>query len=239
MENGTRLFSKILYAASVVLVVFVGWSLRMRAVDQLPIDYDEDDYLRAAQLMAAEIQGGDIAGLTETNYRPEHPPLAKLGYGVAVSSLPEASLVPDVGTDAPPADLLPEPHFTRARETASLLGTLEVLLLALINPLAGLFLGIHTFTIKYHSQIMLESLPALTSALAVPIVDDDASTDEASGHVPANASENIYSTATADASSPLTGAIANTGGSQSHPNLQPYTCVNYIICLQGVFPSRS
>ncbi|MBK8557199.1 MAG: hypothetical protein IPL65_16185 [Lewinellaceae bacterium] len=25
----------------------------------------------------------------------------------------------------------------------------------------------------------------------------------------------------------------------SDSNLQPYTCINYIICLQGIFPSRN
>ena len=30
-----------------------------------------------------------------------------------------------------------------------------------------------------------------------------------------------------------------TGGNQPHNNMQPYLGVNYIICLQGVFPSRS
>lgn len=29
------------------------------------------------------------------------------------------------------------------------------------------------------------------------------------------------------------------GGSQSHTNLQPYSCVNYIIALFGTYPSRS
>ena len=33
--------------------------------------------------------------------------------------------------------------------------------------------------------------------------------------------------------------IGNTGGSQAHTNMQPYLAVNYIIALQGVFPSRS
>lgn len=37
----------------------------------------------------------------------------------------------------------------------------------------------------------------------------------------------------------LTSAVANTGGNQSHTNMQPFTCINYIIALQGVFPSRS
>ena len=34
-------------------------------------------------------------------------------------------------------------------------------------------------------------------------------------------------------------AISNTGGGQSHTNIQPYLAVNYIIALVGVFPSRS
>ena len=29
------------------------------------------------------------------------------------------------------------------------------------------------------------------------------------------------------------------GGSQPHPNIQPYLCINFIIALQGIFPSRS
>jgi microcystin-dependent protein len=29
------------------------------------------------------------------------------------------------------------------------------------------------------------------------------------------------------------------GGAQPHTNLQPYLCVNFIICLYGIFPSRS
>ena len=29
------------------------------------------------------------------------------------------------------------------------------------------------------------------------------------------------------------------GGSQPHPNIQPYLCVNFIIALQGIYPSRS
>jgi microcystin-dependent protein len=34
-------------------------------------------------------------------------------------------------------------------------------------------------------------------------------------------------------------AVANTGGSQPHNNMQPYLCVSFIIALQGIFPPRS
>jgi len=33
--------------------------------------------------------------------------------------------------------------------------------------------------------------------------------------------------------------ITLAGGSQAHPNLQPYLCVNFVIALEGIFPSRS
>lgn len=34
-------------------------------------------------------------------------------------------------------------------------------------------------------------------------------------------------------------SIAVTGGSQPHENLQPSLCLNYIICLEGIFPARN
>jgi len=33
--------------------------------------------------------------------------------------------------------------------------------------------------------------------------------------------------------------IGNSGGTQGHNNMQPYQVLNYVIALQGVFPSRS
>ncbi|AUP79274.1 phage tail protein [Flavivirga eckloniae] len=33
--------------------------------------------------------------------------------------------------------------------------------------------------------------------------------------------------------------VGDTGGNMSHTNIQPYLSLYYIICLQGVFPSRS
>lgn len=34
-------------------------------------------------------------------------------------------------------------------------------------------------------------------------------------------------------------AMPNTGGSQAHNNMQPYLTINFIIALQGLYPSRS
>lgn len=45
------------------------------------------------------------------------------------------------------------------------------------------------------------------------------------------------STGPAAALAPQT--IGNAGGSQAHNNLQPYLVLNFVIALQGVFPSRN
>ncbi|MCP4432293.1 MAG: phage tail protein [Gammaproteobacteria bacterium] len=39
--------------------------------------------------------------------------------------------------------------------------------------------------------------------------------------------------------SPEAISVQNTGGSRSHTNVQPFLCINFIIALVGVFPSRN
>lgn len=141
--------------------------LRLHAVSTLPIDYDEDDYLRAAQEYAGALQAGDLSQLTQQNYRPEHPPLMKLAFGLAIAPLPPAPLVPDRGTESAPAAALPQPHLRVARDVSVAFAVIQVAALALLNPLAGALLAIHTFHIKYTSQVMLEALPSATALLCV------------------------------------------------------------------------
>src|SRR5689334_20551305 len=155
----------ILYLLAILIVTGAALVLRTNAARELSIDYDEDDYLRAGQQFTALIRTSDWRGFLETNYRPEHPPLAKILVGLSLLSAPEKPLVPDAATTAEPNKYLPRDLVRPARTLNTIFGTLTVLVLALVNPLAGLFLASHTFTIKYVSQIMLEAFPALTSLL--------------------------------------------------------------------------
>src|SRR5260221_7843385 len=159
--------SLLLKIVSIVVVVAIAWSLRSRAVNLLPVDYDEDDYMRAAQQFAQLIRTKDWTGIQETNYRTEHTPLSKILFGVALLSTPEAPLTPDRPTSADPDKTLPKELLIAARTVGAILGTLTVALVALINPIGGALLAFHTFTIKYDSQVMLEALPALTSLITV------------------------------------------------------------------------
>ncbi len=154
-------------AVAVLVVGVLAFTLRLRAVDQLPIDFDEDDYLRAGLEYTAIIEDGRWGDLLETNYRPEHPPLQKIAYGVSMLGLSDVPEIPDLPVDAPPASDLPEEHLDRARTTGALFGTFTAVLAALLSPLAGIFVAIHTFTIKYTSQVMLEAIPAFFAAASV------------------------------------------------------------------------
>jgi len=55
----------------------------------------------------------------------------------------------------------------------------------------------------------------------------------------AKTTQNPYVAAAAANSAMNAGDIANTGGSQPHQNMQPYMCLNFIIALQGTFPSQN
>ena len=74
-----------------------------------------------------------------------------------------------------------------------------------------------------------------------------ASTTSSTLKTPSNTTSLSRSAATKSYQSNVTGnlvdmasaTLSTTGGGQSHTNLQPYLTLNYIIALQGLYPSRS
>ena len=66
--------------------------------------------------------------------------------------------------------------------------------------------------------------------------------DTPAGHVLSSSAELIYSSQVPDtvmSANNVNVTVGNTGGSQSHDNRQPFQAINFIIALQGTFPSRS
>ena len=159
--------ARVLRLALVVGVVVLAALLRERAVEMLPTDYDEDNYLRAAQQYAAALRSGDWNAVASNRENLEHPPGTKLLYGVVLAGLPPAPEVPRRPLSAAPPGSLPEPHFTLARVTGAAVGVLAVAALAVFDPVAALFLAVSSWQVKYTSEVMLEAVPALTSLLAV------------------------------------------------------------------------
>ncbi|MCA1635794.1 MAG: tail fiber protein [Acidobacteria bacterium] len=83
--------------------------------------------------------------------------------------------------------------------------------------------------------LSLQQMPAHSHGL-------QATTAASSQPVPTNgilASANNLYQAAANFIAMAPASVTNTGGSQPHNNMMPYLVLNFIIALQGIFPSRN
>jgi microcystin-dependent protein len=84
--------------------------------------------------------------------------------------------------------------------------------------------------------LTVNQLPAHTHAWSA--TNSPATSNSPAGAAPANATGDVY-TSDFRAENMANNSISNMGGSQSHINLQPFLCINFIIALFGIYPSRS
>ena len=83
--------------------------------------------------------------------------------------------------------------------------------------------------------LSIPEMPAHTHAMQG--VNGTQNSTDPGGHLLANAVLPVYGTASP---TPMFGGdVTNAGGSQPHANQQPYLVMNWIIALQGIFPSRN
>ena len=158
----------------VLAIVLLAAVLRGLAVARLPVDFDEPVYTEAGLVYAAAIRAGDLS-LLRLDPAPEHPGLVKLVYGgvfLLSPSLWEGMEDPlpnplpgGEGTGDPLPNPLPGGEGTRG--TSAVVGVVHVLLLALVSPVAGALLAVHSYTVKYTAQVYLEALPMFTATLCV------------------------------------------------------------------------
>ena len=91
--------------------------------------------------------------------------------------------------------------------------------------------------------LLSTNMPAHTHAV-------NASTSNGDNRIPSNrafATSNIasgtaisiYSASTGPAVPLNPATVAPAGGNQPHPNLQPYSVINFCVALSGIFPSRN
>lgn len=79
-----------------------------------------------------------------------------------------------------------------------------------------------------------------SSSAALPVQSGNGEEDSPEGHYHAAHAEVSNYAPTSDGEMAGTAVtLTNTGGSQAHDNMMPYTVVRYVIALQGIFPSRS
>jgi microcystin-dependent protein len=84
--------------------------------------------------------------------------------------------------------------------------------------------------------LIVNEIPSHTHSINVSSAGAHASST--AGAIEASAATtNFAPPGTAAALNPS--AFANTGGSQPHDNMSPYLVVNFVIALQGIFPSHN
>ncbi|MCA9681014.1 MAG: phage tail protein [Myxococcales bacterium] len=83
--------------------------------------------------------------------------------------------------------------------------------------------------------LTVNNLPSHNHALAVS--GQNATTNTPKNTFLAATGDRTYGTSTDSQANPAT--VTNTGGSQPFGLVQPFLAVNYIIALEGVFPSRN
>lgn len=81
--------------------------------------------------------------------------------------------------------------------------------------------------------------PHSHAVICVPAAGNQASPQSALPAVESTGTSLDYSTSNAGLTTMSPTMIQNTGGGQGHNNLQPYLCINFIIALYGIFPTRS
>jgi microcystin-dependent protein len=90
----------------------------------------------------------------------------------------------------------------------------------------------------------VETVTLLASQLPAHVHMANGTTANGTTRNPNNA---VYANTSSALHGPATGpqvtlhpsTVANAGGTQPHPNMQPYTAINFCIALQGIFPSRN
>jgi microcystin-dependent protein len=80
------------------------------------------------------------------------------------------------------------------------------------------------------------TMPAHTHGVAATTAAATATAPDAA--IPASAGHQPYRTG-GTAVAMKTGLVNAAGGAQSHPNMQPYTVLNFCIALSGTFPARN
>lgn len=108
--------------------------------------------------------------------------------------------------------------------------------------------GIENVTLNINEIPSHNHILNAAATASLNVVREDGNTTEPAGASLANISPDsvnaYHSSAAPDATAmagtvTLSGTTANAGANFAHTNIQPYQCVNYIIALVGIYPSRS
>jgi microcystin-dependent protein len=100
----------------------------------------------------------------------------------------------------------------------------------------------HSLGEKGGEQAHALSLPELAQHVHSVNATSVAATTNTPGNtlLPAQSTAaNLYASAASNLVAMSSAAVGNVGGSQAHPNMQPFLTLSFCIALQGIFPSAN
>ena len=97
--------------------------------------------------------------------------------------------------------------------------------------------GVEMVTLS-EAQIPSHTHEPWANSVDVPDSPSPSNTRMPNRHVDVGPKANTFKTTTNINATFNSAQIATTGGGQAHTNIQPYLVLNYIIALQGLYPSR-
>jgi microcystin-dependent protein len=107
----------------------------------------------------------------------------------------------------------------------------------------GFLLG--QLTGEANHSLIISEMPAHNHGITSEIIEPGGATEHAASPTsgasigPSNP-DGLYNTSVgANAVTLATSVLSSVGGSQPHPNTQPYLVLNFSVALQGIFPSRN
>ena len=89
---------------------------------------------------------------------------------------------------------------------------------------------------EFHTVTMSE-MPAHNHIASASNLADGSNVNTPSGSIPANSSVSPYRSSINTTLAP--NSVTNAGGSQPHEDRQPFLVINFVIALQGIFPSQN
>lgn len=89
------------------------------------------------------------------------------------------------------------------------------------------------------TTIMVSQLPSHTHAVNVPTSGSGPTTDEPDGAILATLGSNFYASEGSKNGTYGGVKVSLTGSNQPTPIVAPYLALNYLFCLEGIFPSRN
>jgi hypothetical protein len=150
-----------------ILISLLALFLRVYLAVNGPFEYDETPYFQAAVQYNLAMRSGSWDQILNSDYMIEHPQFNKLVFAAGLLAFGPVKTIAPMPTGYPLTVVPYWPKLLGLRLISAFFGTVTVFVLSLIHPLAGLFLAVHTFEIKYTSVIYIEALPQLLCLLAM------------------------------------------------------------------------